>query len=87
MPSFQYVNTSVLNMSSINQLITFTLNLAQLDQSVFVNIKPEDHSVSYLLVLKFGQVPVMTSSSAVYDSYVILCRNKGRLNNISFSFI
>jgi hypothetical protein len=81
LPSFQSVNVSSLNMTSSNQLATFTLTLTQLEQSVFVNIKPKDSSVSYLLVLKFGKVPVVTSFSILYDSFKFLCRNKGTLSH------
>jgi hypothetical protein len=77
MPAFQYVNVTNLNTTTSNQLSVFTLTLAKVDQSVFVNIKPEDLTVSYLLAIKFGQVPAVTSSSAIYDSFAFLCSNKG----------
>ncbi len=75
------------NTTSKNQLATFTISLSQLEQSVFLNIKPEDYTVSYLLVLKFGQVPFVSSSSSVYDSFVLFCSNKGKLHVRSYDRI
>jgi hypothetical protein len=87
LPSFQYINANSLNFTLTNQLTTFTLTIARLDEAVFVNIKPEVNSISYLLVIKFGQVPVVNSSSAIYDSFVVLCSNKSYISLLFVCFI
>jgi hypothetical protein len=86
MSVFQHVNVSSLNMTTNNQLSVFTLALAKTDQAVFVNIKPKDTTVSYLLAVKFGEVPVLTSTSAVYDSFAFLCTNRDLIVGPDFSF-
>jgi hypothetical protein len=86
MPSFQYINASSFNMSSGNQLATFTVTLADLNQAVFVNIQPEDDTVSYLLATKFGQTPVISNSTLTYDTFKILCSNTNLIQGSDFNY-
>jgi hypothetical protein len=86
MPSFQYINTSSFNTSSDNQLATFPVTLASLDQAVFVNVQPEDDTVSYLLATKFGKTPTVNSSSLIYDSFTILCSNTNLIQGTDFNY-
>jgi hypothetical protein len=86
MPSFQHINASTLNLTSSNQLATFTIILANLDQSVFINIDTKDDTVSYLLLTKFSQVPIMNSSTQTYDSFTILCSNTNLIQSDDFNY-
>lgn len=61
--------------SSQNQLLCFSITLTSPNQSISIDIMPLNSSdtVGYLIALKYGQSPVISSSSQLYDSFLISC--------------
>lgn len=71
--TFELVNITSLNLTGSNQLLTYSFELTSPNQSVTIELRPTDMTIGYLVVLKYGQVPVITSTSQVYDKFQVFC--------------
>lgn len=67
------IDSSTYN-SSQNQLVPFKTNLSTPYQSIIIDIMPNNLlTVGYLIVLKYGKTPVISSINQLYDSFLIGC--------------
>jgi hypothetical protein len=72
--SFQQVNVSNSTaLNALNQLTTFSLALNTSVASVHFNLKPSSTRVGFLMVLKYGKLPVLNTRSQTYDKFKIAC--------------
>ena len=71
---FQYVNTSLLKLSSF--LLPNAFNLTSKNASIHIEIKPLNLSIGYLVVMKLGYTPIINSSFADFNSFKIFCPSK-----------
>jgi hypothetical protein len=58
-----------------NQLMTFNFSLRNPRSSFHFHVKPSETDTSYLIVLKYGLVPVLNGTDQVFDSFKIACYN------------
>lgn len=73
---YSLVNTSSISISALNQLQVYSFQLDTANQSVRINLKPDSSvlsSIAYLACLKYGQKPVVNSTTLIYDSAKIFC--------------
>jgi hypothetical protein len=75
--SFQYINTTQMNLSLayLQNAFKLTANSA----SIHIELKPLDLNVGYLLVLKLGNMPILKYSFSDYTSFKIFCPSKNKL--------
>lgn len=73
---FSAFNATNLTIGSLNQLQAFLLQLTSPYQAITILIQPTGNKTSetgYLMALKYGEAPVITSSSQKYDKIQIFC--------------
>jgi hypothetical protein len=69
---FNPVNSSSLANSS-NQLLTFSATLLSPKIALNIDLRPKNLTSSYLLVIKFGDLPFINTSSSYYDLFQVFC--------------
>jgi hypothetical protein len=83
--SFEFVNAS--NASNLttqsefkNQILTFSIRLKTPQSSIHFQLKPEDPTKTYLMVLKYGQLPFIDKDRQIYDKFQFGCAKKSEQN-------
>jgi hypothetical protein len=71
--SFSLINTSNLTLNALNQIYTFGMNLSATASSIHFNLNPSSSELSYLMVLKYGKLPVVNTQTQIYDRFKIVC--------------
>ena len=72
-PRFQSLNMTNSTLSSENQIQPFTMNLTSANQSIHINLMPSNQQIGYVMCLKYGQMPVISSKNQIFDSIQIFC--------------
>lgn len=83
-PSFETVNivNSSSLISSANQIRTFGVTLKSSDQALTIDLKPSNTQIAYFMLLKYGTLPVVSSSGKSYDIMKVVCpMGKSTLNS------
>ena len=74
---YQYVNATQINFMTIgSEFLSNYFNITSLNSSVHIQLEPVSSNVAYLIVTKFGYLPVINSTYADYDSFEIMCPSK-----------
>jgi hypothetical protein len=80
LPEFEFVNTS--NSSNLtmngnsNQVLTFSLLLTSPSSSVHFQLKPEVPTQTYLMLLKYGELPFINKERQIYDKFQFACQKQ-----------
>ncbi len=77
--SFQYVNTTSLDFTNGSFYLQNYMNITRNNVSIHIELKPLNESVSYLVVLKLGHLPIINSTYADFTSFEFICSGKFRL--------
>lgn len=74
-PSFDTVDifNSTSLISSANQIRTFGVTLKSSDQALTIDLKPSNTQIAYFMLLKYGTLPVVSSSTKSYDTMKVVC--------------
>ena len=83
---FNQINATQMNFTTqLNQqLMINSLNIANLNSSVHIHLKPNNLSLAYLIVLKLNEYLIFNSTNQFFDYSQIMCPNSTSLNNDSF---
>jgi len=71
--NFQYINASTLDMSKNNHFLPNAINTTGANISFHLQISPENANISYIVLMKLGQTPVLNKSMQSYDYWKIYC--------------
>jgi hypothetical protein len=71
--SFQYVNATHLEFHDGSFYLQNNMNITTQNASIHIELRPLNESISYLIVLKLGNLPVINSTYADYTSFRIFC--------------
>ncbi len=82
-PDFEYINVSNITQNTYNQLLTYVVNLTSPNVSIHFQLKPLNESITYLMVIKYGMLPILNKEKQIYDNFRYAC-NKTQEGNESF---
>ena len=71
--SFKYVNATNLVFHDGSFYLQNNMNITTKNASIHIELKPLNESISYLIVLKLGHLPVINSTYADYSSFKAIC--------------
>jgi len=72
--SFQYVNATEINAVLVRSLFLMNrFTIKSNNASIHIEIKPVYLNTSYLLFLKYGEMPILNSTYSYFDSFKIFC--------------
>jgi len=74
--SFEYINATSIGFLSGSYFLQNSFSLKMTNASIHIELKPLNVSIAYLVVLKFGYMPIINSTSADYTSFRIFCPSK-----------
>jgi hypothetical protein len=74
--SFEYINATSIGFIQGAYLLQNSFKIKSNNASIHIELKPIDMSISYLLVLKFGFMPIVNSTHADYSSFKLFCPSK-----------
>ena len=74
--TFEYVNATNIGLLSGLHLLQNSFKIKMNNASIHIEISPLNQTVGYLLVMKFGFMPILNSTSADYTSFKIFCPSK-----------
>ena len=76
--SYQYVNVTQINanFSNDNLFLQNAFNITSNNASIHIELLPLSLNMSYLVLLKFGFIPIVNSTYSDYDVIKILCPSK-----------
>jgi len=69
--SFQYVKATQIQLSSF--LLSNAFNITATNASIHIELMPSNLTIGYLLVIKFGYMPIINSTYADFSSFKIFC--------------
>lgn len=72
-PEFVYVNASQMELPADSWFIPNSIQVKWVNVSVFVQIKYENSSAGYIVLVKFGLTPRFNATFKDIDDYAILC--------------
>jgi len=84
--SFQYVNATEINndMPSGSIFLQNSFKVQSTNASIHIEFLPINSNTSYLLVLKLGYLPIMSSAKFDFTSFKIFCPSKSFSNEFMF---
>ena len=71
--SFQYVNATHLEFHDGSFYLQNNMNITTKNASIHIELRPLNESISYLIVVKLGHLPIINSTYADYTSLRIFC--------------
>jgi len=71
--SFQYVNATNLEFLDGSFYLQNNMNITTQNASVHIELKPLNESISYLIALKLGHLPIINTTYADYSSFKFIC--------------
>ena len=71
--AYQYVNASLLEFS---HFLPNAFNITTINASLHIELKPLNANIGYVVIVKLGQIPIVTSSFVDYDFLKIFCPSK-----------
>ena len=79
----QYVNATQINIDLENSIfLTNSFKIKSNNASVHIELKPFNLNTSYLMLLKFGNLPILNSTYSDLTSYRVFCPSKVIFKNI-----
>jgi hypothetical protein len=72
--SFQYINTTQIELSSSS--LTNAFYLTTKNASIHIELKPVNFTIGYLMVIKLGYTPILNSTFAEFTSFKLFCPSK-----------
>jgi len=73
---FQYINATSIGFLPGAYFLQNSFTINMINASIFIELKPLNLSIAYLIVLKLGFMPIVNSTSADYTSFKIICPSK-----------
>jgi len=74
--SFEYVNATSIGFLSGAYFLQNSFTIKSSNSSIHIEIKPLNMELGYLLVLKYGYMPIVNSTNADYSSFKLFCPSK-----------
>ena len=74
--TFVYVNASQIQLSSEAFYLPNAFNLSSANASIHIELFPLNETVGYLMVLKFGSMPMLNTTYSSYDAFELFCPSK-----------
>ena len=75
--SLQYVNATDINSQLENSLFLMcSFIIKSNNASIHIELKPIQSNISYIMVVKFGQLPIINSTYSDFTSFKIFCQSK-----------
>ena len=74
--TFEYINATSMAFLSGAYLLQNSFTLKMINASIHIELKPINSSIAYLIVIKFGYMPIVNSTSSDYSYFKILCPSK-----------
>jgi hypothetical protein len=71
--SFQYVNATNLDFLDGSFYLQNNMNITTQNASIHIELRPLNESVSYLIVLKLGHLPIINTTYADFTSFKYFC--------------
>jgi hypothetical protein len=71
--SFQYVNSTNLDFLDGSFYLQNNMNITTQNSSIHIELRPLNESVSYLIVLKLGHLPIINTTYADFTSFKFFC--------------
>ena len=71
--SFQYVNATNLEFLDGSFYLQNNMNITTQNASLHIELKPLNESISYLIALKLGHLPIINTTYADYSSFKFIC--------------
>jgi hypothetical protein len=71
--SFQYVNATNLDFLDGSFYLQNNMNITTQNASLHIELKPLNESISYLIALKLGHLPIINTTYADYTSFKFIC--------------
>ena len=71
--SYQYVNATNIDLPPNAFLLFNGINLAAVNSSLHIELKPTNLTLGYLLVIKLGSTPIVNSTFADFSSFKLFC--------------
>ena len=71
--SFQYVNATNLDFLDGSFYLQNNMNITTQNASIHIELKPLNESISYLIVLKLGHLPIINTTYADFTSFKFIC--------------
>lgn len=71
--SFEYVNTSSAGILPGTFFLQNNFNIKMNNASIHIELKPLNISIGYLLIFKYGYMPIVNSTNADYSSFKMFC--------------
>lgn len=70
---FKPVNVTNMTFTNENNFINYGFNYNLTNSSIHIEIKPDLKNISYIFMLKFGDIPRLNNTDASYDLLKIFC--------------
>jgi hypothetical protein len=70
---YVFVNASQINLAEKNHFLPNAITLSGSNVSVHIQIKPIDPNTGYVVLMKFGQTPILNSTLQSFDYWKIFC--------------
>lgn len=80
--AYQYVNTTNLTVSSSFQIMPNAMNISSTNASLHIQLSPQDFTLAYLILVKFGSTPYLNSTASSYDFWKVFCPNSSDFYSI-----
>ena len=74
--SFEYINATSIGFLSNTFLLQNSFKIKSINASIHIEIKPLNLSLGYLLLMKYGFMPILNSTHADYSSFKLFCPSK-----------
>ena len=71
--SFQYVNATNLDFLDGSFYLQNNMNITTQNASIHIELRPLNESISYLIVLKLGHLPIINTTYADFTSFKFMC--------------
>ena len=74
--SFQYVNAKNLDFLDGSFYLPNNMNITTQNASIHIELRPVNESISYLIALKLGHLPIINTTYADYATFKFMCSSK-----------
>ena len=74
--SFQYVNATNLEFLDGSFYLQNNMNITTQNASIHIELRPVNESISYLIALKLGHLPIINTTYADYTTFKFMCPSK-----------
>ena len=71
--SFQYVNATNLDFLDGSFYLQNNINITTQNASLHIELKPLNESISYLIALKLGHLPIINTTYADFTTFKFIC--------------